>query len=415
VTSPFFAQARTFGALLTEGLYGLMATGVFVQVAGYFVLIREKHLRTWLYVAVGIPVVLLLWQQARHLPWRGPLVQLAIWTPAYLGLTAVWAEGNGWMEVAEYLKTSAMVTVFIIGVILVQARYPRFQNHVLAIAAGLGAGHALLSLGFLVQEHGFDWPRLVPLGLLGHEIRGAMVYGAVALIAFGLLLRTTGGARRVAYGLAGVAALTAMVATQSRGPLIALVIGVTLLFLISRRWSPPGHGARLLWVALGVALAVATVASWDSLLSRGLSYRDDIWRAVLPEIEHSFWFGRGIGENSTITITTGEVFVHAHNFILCTWRFAGVVGVALVLLQVTLALGTAWRRRQGWPDPLWGVLLAYGCLCLLTNGQYPLARPTQAWFVYWVPIAFLSAACTATLLQGYTRPADTSDRRATVS
>ena len=128
----------------------------------------------------------------------------------------------------------------------------------------------------------------------------------------------------------------------------------------------------------------------DVLQNRGLSlsYRNVIWLELLSRsLEHPL-FGIGYEENARIIIPDVDVFHHAHNSWIDILYYGGLIGLSLAIWHWLLLLRSFSRDIDILPLYLW---LAYGCICLFSNGSSLLTRPDQQWFMYWVPAGIRAA------------------------
>jgi O-antigen ligase len=121
------------------------------------------------------------------------------------------------------------------------------------------------------------------------------------------------------------------------------------------------------------------------------SYRFDIWQTSLHESFEYVWFGQGASHKSPIYIATGEQFSHSHNILLSVFRMSGSLGVLLFVTNLVLCLIAGFKAETS-THKIWIIWLVFGLICLLSNGKYPLTRPSSTWFAYWIPIAFICAS-----------------------
>ncbi len=82
------------------------------------------------------------------------------------------------------------------------------------------------------------------------------------------------------------------------------------------------------------------------------------------------------------------MFHHAHNSWIDILYYTGLIGLILALWHWVLLARSFSRDRDILPLYLW---LAFGSLCLFTNGSSLLTRPDAQWLMYWVPAGLLAA------------------------
>jgi O-antigen ligase len=152
----------------------------------------------------------------------------------------------------------------------------------------------------------------------------------------------------------------------------------------------------LIWVPQVALVVIGALALFlltpmaEVLQKRGVSFslRDAIWVELLDRSLERPLFGLGLERDSRIIIPDVDVFHHAHNSWLDILYYTGAIGLLLALWHWVLLARSFSRDRDILPLYLW---LAYGSLCLFTNGSGLLTRPDAQWLMYWVPAGLLAA------------------------
>lgn len=274
-------------------------------------------------------------------------------------------ELSGGMDVARAwvvipLLTSAVTTLSALGLVL--AAEPHLRPRILA-----SAGAALVVAGFAV------WPREVGVHLsprLATAMGGSATVHVVFLLVAAMGLGIALAGRRLVGGALCLGGVLALVATMSRGGLLALVAWGVLLAvgwgLRSRR------DALRLW-PLGLLLAAVVVADlFIPELNRALSFADPKRSENLQSSMH-LWlhdaptaiFGTGAGqvwpwylleagvvpvpESGMLATAAGPVLQSPHSTLLSIVVETGVVGSVLALACVAILVLLLFRTR---PDPL---------------------------------------------------------------
>ena len=230
-----------------------------------------------------------------------------------------------------------------------------------------------------------DWLReSVNPNILAGGLAPLAVFASAVLVGGSPLGRekeaTGGGARLAGAGLRLLALLTlaaslvALIVTQSRGALLALLGGAALLALLewiaSRRWWLPA----LLVMAIGLGLLAGPFVERalpppDSKDMLTLDGRRPIWEAAIRMIGRAPLSGVGLGNFKTASArdATDVSAVgppgsfrgaeHAHNLFLQVASDLGLVGLAAFVALYGLGLRSAYRA---WRDG--GGALAMGLL-----------------------------------------------------
>ncbi|WP_100499812.1 O-antigen ligase family protein [Geodermatophilus chilensis] len=198
-----------------------------------------------------------------------------------------------------------------------------------------------------------------------------------------LVRAAAGGARRRDLGWAGLAVATLLATSSGTGLAVLMAAaGVTGALVVASRARTVGR--RRLVVAAAILPAVG-LALWlpfnlgvvSELFGRDatLTGRSVIWDVVERVVAESPWLGQGSGALwvAGVPVTdhmwaqTGFAFYHAHSAYLDHLVQTGVVGLALVLAVVLLALRRSVRRLVAsgdvlamWPAGTLVCLLFYG-------------------------------------------------------
>lgn len=226
---------------------------------------------------------------------------------------------------------------------------------VIVVGAALAAAAGLVSPP---ADAGFEPSRAT--GTVGdaNELAAALVAGGALAAAFAVNRGFSSAARMLAAGAAGLC-LLGIFLSLSRGGLIALAVALVVAVAFSGRWR--GRATALAIVAGGAAiLYFASVASLEQRervleLGGGGSGRVDLWTVAGRMVEAHPVRGVGAGNFPTAsihyllqpgTIQRDDFIINAdpfvtHNTYLQVLAEGGVVGLALFLAIVAMALGAA--------------------------------------------------------------------------
>lgn len=187
--------------------------------------------------------------------------------------------------------------------------------------------------------------------------------------------------------------LVYLIANQRRSALVALAAGCAVL--LASRFS-----RRSLLAILGVAVLVlaSTLVNPELIISRGLSYRLEIWTESLHPIRQQPIFGHGLSSapHAITVVTESGVtrhFSHPHNYFLSMLYHLGIVGLVLW----TLAWIGPWLRRLfaapvRQRQPFLLAALGAGLTAVMFDGSiYPLSPFQYNWGSVWIPMAILLA------------------------
>jgi len=193
--------------------------------------------------------------------------------------------------------------------------------------------------------------------------------------------------------------LVEILLTKSRGPQLALLLSTPFIFFVVKPLDYKRIYYPLVFITCSIACLFLFSDIINNTLSRGfsLSYRDIIWKDSINLSLQKPWFGYGLSSSFEFflpglerTNWVSSTVSHSHNFILSTWLYSGVLGVFLIVAIIYQALKVCWLYKKEHFSIL-GVIILFGVFCLLTNGSYPISRPNERWFVFWIPLAFIVA------------------------
>lgn len=201
--------------------------------------------------------------------------------------------------------------------------------------------------------------------------------------------------------LLGVAVLVfGLMASQSRGAMLATATGFGILLVTLRRAALPALLASL-GAVVAYLLVVSRSETTSELIERGTTGRFAIYRWFLENLNGAQWIiGRGMSADVTIPEGEFEWFVHhPHSSYLTQLVLGGVLGVGLLFVVLAWAGWCAWRAAwRG--NPVYLALLASGMVAVCFDCA-------QIFSIQSAPrIEFLLVVVPAALAAGRPREAD---------
>ncbi|MCB2181376.1 MAG: O-antigen ligase family protein [Desulfobulbaceae bacterium] len=396
-------------------LFFLLPAGLLFFVASFFLSSKPGSLsQNYLYFII-IPLVLTLCFSAKSIVttlyndgffMAGALVLIVLCLPVF------WTENFGIPLLLYALRRAFTILTLLISVYLIVRRQPRVVYIIPYLTVTLSTFVALLALWRYNTDYGFlSGVRLMPLkgsfvtlGQFNNSIRIGWIWGAASLFSLWIFLNE----KKLEKTWASLVPiliifpqLLLMIITYSRGPLLALMVSVLVLFsfnydrLLLQKKVLLFVGITFAAAFVGLLLAtgvdsfvIAMQGLGEKLWERGLSLRLEVWQAVFQETGDHYFLGQGLKPDTKFVVASGFVYDHSHNFLIDIYRYCGIAGVFVMASYLIYALKISLKKNK--QIQLWGILLFYGCLCLLTNGKYPLADVSEFWFVFWLPIAFIT-------------------------
>lgn len=247
---------------------------------------------------------------------------------------------------------------------------PRFMGG-LAILSPLVAIFSLFGF-YLLGGHSFADDRLRIPHIHDHGLNAVLtglLFGFGALVAAWFTRHGDWRTRRVWWLAATGTGVFALLATQSRGAMLALAAGTVALLFFERSRARAALGAMG-----GGAVAYFAVLFWSrggsdaagDLLVRGSTGRFAIYDWFLGRMDTADGLvGKGMGTPAVIPEEVfGWLVHHPHSSYLTQLYLTGAVGLGLLIFVLGWATRDALREaRHG--DTLWVTLLASGTVALL--------------------------------------------------
>ncbi|SED28924.1 O-antigen ligase family protein [Pseudomonas anguilliseptica] len=302
---------------------------------------------------------------------------------AWAALSAVW---TGAEEPSRELKRVLYVVLFLVSLALLGAEQPR------RIWQGLSVGFVGLAFACFVSIYLFYIRDLQPIsvrlegvGQLGHPILGAYVMALVVI--WGARFKPSRVWPCIIWGVLMLFALAFVLLGQSRGAILALIVGVFSLLLL--------RGGRAVWLGSAAIMLVCWVGYElfaPLILARGLSYRPEIFQASLDMFLQNPLLGLGIGTDyRVVTFNYPEGFDHTHNSFTHAAVELGLPGVALWIGLWLSAFHIAWRHRFSAEGRLVFGTLVVSLVALQFDAASLWGTPRAEWFVIWFPLALTLA------------------------
>ena len=320
--------------------------------------------------------------------WLNWVFLLSVAVCVYIAATSLWSTPFDARDALSQFSRALLGICFVVAV-AEGFRVDWFRARMTAALALCGGAAALAAVVLFFADPPEDG-RLNGLGQLDAHIRAALCFGVSLVCAVAWMTETRSATSRAAAGVLAVFLGVAVALSTSRNAWVTVPFGC-LVFLISRyaprRGLLAACAAAFTLVAAGVAVALWFEPSRDALLSRGDSYRPDIWAEILRRVaEHGPWFGNGVLTDDSVTVD-GLLLPHPHSMYLAVLFQGGVVGLALFLLLVGVALKTLLAHLAEPEAKLALGILAIGLPAWLLDGYELVDKIGWTWMLFWFPVA----------------------------
>ncbi|MDA0766798.1 MAG: O-antigen ligase family protein [Verrucomicrobia bacterium] len=353
----------------------VLAAGLTLWLAGFWFWSDASTHRLALFVLV-LPGLVLNWRELREVVRGERWLWLVGVLLVYQWLSTFWSDprinpGGYWLDVV-------MTGSFLLGVMAI-SRSPLVLRWVFPALGLLAALVALVSLLVFYAEPGRS--------VAEDRLRNVWVYEeglnpvwTGLLCSFGALVAawkaTREGLGRWRWVWLGalVVLVLGLLASQSRGAMLAFGVGMGVLVVMERRRAVP---SLVVCAMSGLAffILLATVQSGSEaardMIGRGTTGRFDIYGWFFKQMaELDGVIGKGMGAPASVPEEEFGWFVrHPHSVYLTQLYLTGVIGLGLLLTILTVALQWSFKlARAG--EALWLALLGGGCVALVFDGSY---------------------------------------------
>ncbi|WP_256574118.1 O-antigen ligase [Pseudomonas sp. M30-35] len=309
-----------------------------------------------------------------------PIVVCFVLFSAWLLLSLIWSLSDS--SAASVAKRPVYVLMLFVGCAMMACKDEQLLLKALWLSAVIMAVGAVINLIHFLPNAS-SGARLIGTGAMRNPLLSSHVFGFFCTYWLAFWVTQQGRLSRYSFILA-LPLLAVLVETGSRTPLMALFAVTIWLMLIS--------GKKGLYLFSAVCLAGLALYFFlpSSLMSRGFSYRPEIWQQALSIAQEKLWLGHGYQSEFMFT-AGGRKLEDPHNVELAVMLDTGLIGLALWLAMYAALLRKTIELRHNKTIQLVSALVCYGVFAGLTEGSAFLSRPNENWFLTWIPVALVAA------------------------
>lgn len=251
--------------------------------------------------------------------------------------------------------------------------------------------------------------RLTGFGGLHNPIQiSSVLIILMAIIHFMLVTnkKTDNIQKQISFIATAIIVFAAVFFSESRGPIGAMLIYISFLAILNLLTGiDKKHSLFLLLIPLLGSLAFIFIEETrhyiDDLLSRGMSYRLDIWYGYFNFPPDTWWLGFGLDNEPKMLPAVNAywepnniVITHPHSIFLGTLFETGIIGTLFLLFMcimiITMILKTPHSSKI--KIRLLGLLFLITLLGL-TTGQGVIYSVKTYWIIIWFPIVYIWMWC----------------------
>jgi hypothetical protein len=377
----------------TQIMSYVLLAGLSVFLSGFFWQTSSTRLQTMYYLLVVLPVFLTLPYQIKIYPFNR-IFALSSLLILYTALSVFWSDDTSTEALFHQFKKILLLLSLFFAIYTVNNKFPKFEDTILKVMLLCGSMLAIYNIMTLLMTDGISG-RSHGWGVLNNANVSAEVLGLLLLYAFREFLKSEHRKVMSIYFPVLLVLAIEIILNKSRGQQFALFIGIILvLFSVERENLKKLIPIALITIMSLIFLALFTDIT-DKVLNRelNLSCRDVIWKELLTTAFNTPYFGRGAGSSSGFEAyckAVDSTYTHPHSVYMAVFLYTGITGVLLGLWLTTRTLLTAYHSGHE-KDIFWAIIIIYGFIAFLPNGDGLVSRPNEIWMLFWIPVAFIAS------------------------
>ena len=334
-----------------------------------------------------LALLVLQGRELRALKVNCALMTLTALFLVYMSFSVAWSISDE--RVIKSLAEALLVFTFCLSIPLSVARFHWFLNTfvlLVILAAMVNCGYSIY-LHFALPDYQPFESRMYSLGRLSNPVVGALSYGFATVLAAYMILTEERRIAKVAYIVAALMFLWAIVLTGSRGVYLALAAGLsTGVFL-----RYPGY-LKIQMLGVMFTLAALSLAAYlflgpELLFSRALSFRPEIWTEFVSRtMSGNIWLGVGMTTDSSFQLP--ELLIkHPHSVFVATFYYGGAIGLLTYLAMIVKSLFALQQNKALNLRLLGTMLLVSGLTATALDGDEIVTKVNYLWLLIWIPVA----------------------------
>ncbi|MBX9046062.1 O-antigen ligase family protein [Enterobacter ludwigii] len=215
-------------------------------------------------------------------------------------------------------------------------------------------------------------------------------YMALGIILSTILVRET---RSLWYYAPVPLLLSGLLLTQSRGPLLALMIATAVVFCIKPKWNN-----KIVFLSLATLLILGITlyysGFYDLLIKRfedsnqAGSVRFGIWQHAFEVTKERLVFGWGFNKELSFINGYKQHVTTTHSLYFSAFLKGGIVGLTLFLAMIAYAFRQCLRHLAVDHKAEVAVLI-FALVFYSTQGMFVISNPREYWVLFWIPLAII--------------------------
>ena len=361
-----------------------------VFLAGFFIS-PDNHLhRNFYYIFVIVPFLIGSDLNLIHNCIRSTLIKLSMVFLLYFWASMFWTAAS--LSSEEYYDLSRyflMLVIFLMASVMLSSTSEEWIDEIKFWIASVAFIAAITFTFIFYATNSFPSTRLSGyFDYTRNPNQASMYFGFIGILAFHSALCSKKAWHQLFNWFVSLTLLGYIFFSQSRGPLLAFILAMTIGSIFGKNWKTIGIFIILI---TGLFVFVEFFDSGiESFYERGFAFRLLLWKKALKNISEALLFGKGWFADVSVYNPLEKLMRSPHNLLLLVSAKSGVIGGGLLLLLIITAILHSYNYFRASGNWLFICIFVYFIVCMTFDSTHLLYKPNLGWLIFWMPIALLA-------------------------
>jgi len=386
-----FTSRRVFPDAKLASLPNWLTLSYTLFLAGFFCIPNAVDLYKFYFVALLLPGIFIAGNTLWFLR-KSTLLHVILLYVGYMVTSSLWSTDFSPAELKRTFWISTSIIMFSLITVYLRHHYPNTYDRILKTTCFLATIAAITAMVAWYWKNPFPGSRMNGISLMDNPNSIAFAYGFFTLLSFHYALKSEALRSRSLFASISIVLMVSILLTQSRAGALATVAAVSLL-CIHQLGRKSIISMITIFGALATAIYLVTPPDlFSRQINRGLPHRPGIWETVAEQVSNAPIFGNGFQKELLVDEHGGaSIANYAHNAMLATARDGGLVGLALHIAILIVALRGAIQTENSSMSSFYLSALLFGFIIMSFDKDQLIDRPRELWLFFWLPLAMLLA------------------------
>lgn len=361
-----------------------------IFLAGFYFSPNSNIHRNFLYLFVLVPFVIATAPNEILNCFRSAVFKLSLLFLVYYLISMLWSKTEiNSKEYIDQIRYFTTLILFFIATISISVNSKRFFSKIIFGLCLIALVASIFYIISFYSSHRFPLVRVRgPITYTRNPNQAAMYFGFVAILALYSRLFSQNRWHKVFYWVVFLTLSVYLLLSQSRGALLAFFLSTILGLALEKRWWE----IAIIIAICAVLIFLVEIRDIGVITNqkRGFGNRPDIWLVTLKRISQAPLIGEGYFTDVHIQ-TTKYLESSPHNLLLLVMLKSGLVGGGLLIVAISAALAKSYKYFIDSGNWIYLCIFAYFLICMTFDSVYLLYKPSLAWLIFWMPVAFIAA------------------------